>query len=170
MRPVLRHAAMVAALLLAPAQAQAGLIGDTVVFDVGSTAGFGWGSGPVVVGPGAEFAFGGYAFDLGAETLTITGSEAFCGFATCSPGSSLSVVVTSLDFDGPITGVGVASSLSGVTPSFTATSVRLAWPEQPTAAGVFMTVTFATAVSEPAALALFGAGLIGLGISRRWRG
>jgi hypothetical protein len=152
--------------------AQASLIGDSVRAEyVGSASSSFTTPDPMIVGAGVEGNFFGNQFlDFGATTFEISSSSGFCGIFACS--GAISLELTSLDLGLPITGVSFTSSLSGVSASFTDTSVTFSWNEQSLPTGVYLRAEFLTGPREvpaPAALGLFALGLGGLLVSAKKR-
>lgn len=151
---------------------QANLIGDTVNVELYSS-GVLIDTDTVVVGPGEEGNFFGNQFyDIGANSFTIRSTGNFCGFFNCSTGS-VSIQLVSLDLGAAITSVTLSTSLTDVLVGNSATQVTFTWNEQGIQTGTYLSSTFNTdgsiPVPEPMSLALFGAGLLGLGLVKQRR-
>jgi hypothetical protein len=155
----------------APASA-ATLIGDTVTTQL-RISGSNLGTVTAVVGAGEEGNFfGNQFFNYGANTFAIRSTSAFSSF---NGGGAVQLILSSLDFGTPITGVTFSTLLTGVTSSFTANSVTFSFADQPLFATTYLSATIQSAVApvpEPAtwAMMILGMGAVGFAMRRRQKG
>ena len=164
----IRHVLALAALALGSQAATAGLIGDTV--GIRYVGGGDTGVQTYVVGAGEEGNFfSNQFFDFTDTGFSIRSNSNFGGiFAT--GGQPVALELSSLDLGSAITGVSFSTNLSGVTFTFTGTSVRFQWTEQAIPAQVYLSADFnqgGGTVPEPATLALAGLALVGVAGARR---
>jgi hypothetical protein len=165
--------ALLATALAAPMAAQAipVLIGDTVTISLGSPS-FGPVTTDAVVSAGNEWTVGnalGYTTDVGDDYVRFTVNSNFCGFVC---GTDIwTLTVSGMDFTPFASIIGVSlfdGGLGAFNPTFTANSISFQMPDQAQTAGQFALLRFrAVAASEPATLALFGLGMLGLALGRR---
>ena len=106
--------------------------------------------------------------DFAANSFSITSSGNFSqfGFNPAPADRPVTLLLSSLDFGSPLTGVTVTSNLSGtVSTTFGADYVQFVFFDQAVSAGqTYISANFSTAaVPEPQTYALMLAGLVGVG-------
>jgi hypothetical protein len=193
MRHIVRACVLLGLIMFAPARAQAGLIGDSVLAALVATQGavgmpF---AGAAVVGPGIEFQ-GQWLFppfqqawdltvDLADTTVTVTANENTAGANNIHGGALFSINLSSLDLGTPILGVTQVAGGAGVhSIGFTADTISLTWSSLPFGGGNQLPTggawTFAIAqapvdptnpIPEPATALLMGAAGAVAAIRRR---